>query len=144
MRRPAFAGLALVTVALVASSCGAGSKPLTRAQLIARADPICRVVVREEDYAHIRPARVVRFASRLAAVQQRAYEQLSKLEAPPSLADDWQLILDGFRNSARDFRSLRAVPHPERESSRFEQLYGDVRKKAWLARGDGFKDCGHY
>lgn len=117
---------------------------MTRAQLIAKADPICRTVVRTVDYAKLTPAIIVRFASRLANVEERAYTALSRLTPPMSILDDWQFIVDGFRESAKDFRELERTPHPDGERGRFESLYGAVRGKAWTAREDGFKDCGEY
>jgi hypothetical protein len=145
VNRTAIISLALAAVSLSAGACGSSSqKPLTQAQLIAKADPICRTVVRTVRYSELTPTRIVRFATRLADIEERAYTQLSKLTPPTSFADDWQFILDGFRESARDFRRLERIAHPESEASRFETLYGDVRGKAWTARENGFKDCGEY
>jgi hypothetical protein len=147
VNRTILAASALAAASLFAAACGSSSssdKPLSQAQLIAKADPICRTVVRTVRYEQLTPIEIVRFASRLADVEERAYTQLSKLTPPASFADDWQFILDGFRESARDFRGLEHVARPESETGRFEPLYGDVRGKAWTARKNGFKDCGEY
>jgi hypothetical protein len=144
MIRPTLAALALAATILITSGCGGSTKPLSREQLIAKADPICRVAVETVSYANITPTKIVHFASRLAAAEQRAYTELARLTPPASIADDWQLILDGFRESARDFRSLAGAAHPGSEGARFESLYGAVRGRAWTAREDGFKDCGKY
>jgi hypothetical protein len=144
MTRTRLTALALAATTLLAPGCGGSSKPLTRAQLIARADPICRTVVEKVNYGALTPIRIVRFAARLAAIERRAYEQLAQLTPPASLADDWQLIVDGFKESANDFHMLEHAAHPDSEGGRLESLYGAVRGKAWTARGDGFKDCGEY
>ena len=145
MNRTLFATLALAA-SLSIGACGSSSssdKPLTQAQLIAKADPICRTVVNTVRYFQLTPAKIVRFASRLADVEERAYTQLAKLTPPASFAGEWRFIVDGFRESARDFRHLGKVADPN-ETGQFETLYADVRQKAWTARENGFKDCGRY
>lgn len=145
MNRSLFSILALAAASLSVGACGSSApeKPLTQAQLIAKADPICRTVVNTVRYFQLTPAKIVRFASRLADVEERAYTQLSKLTPPVSFAVEWRFIVDGFRESARDFRHLGQVADPK-ETGQFETLYADVRQKAWTARENGFKDCGHY
>jgi hypothetical protein len=136
--------LAVMSLALVACSSSSSDMPLTRAQLIAKADPICRTVVRTVRYYQLTPKKIVSSAPRLADVEEHAYAELSKLTPPVSFVDDWRFIVDGFRESARDFRRLAHLAEPNNENGQFETLYADVRQKAWKARENGFKDCGKY
>jgi hypothetical protein len=128
------------------AGCGgsSASRQLTMPELIAKADPICRPVIEGVDYAKLTQANIVRNASRLAALEERASAQLAKLTPPPSMADTWQLIVDGFRWSAEEFRKLGKTATANTSGGAFEPLYEAVRKRAWNAYEAGFKDCGTY
>lgn len=136
---------AVVALTTLVYGCGDGSsKPLDRAELIAKADAICRPVVKKIAYHTLTPKIIVQFAQQLADVEEAAYKRLSSLVPPASMVVSWQLIVDGYRESARDFRGLARLTEPQSSPGLFEPLYGDIRKSAWTAKEEGFKDCGEY
>lgn len=105
--------LALTCAAGAASGCGGTSsahKPLTRAQLTAKANAICRRVIGEVDWSKVTPQELPRVVSRLAALEEHAAAELNKLVPPASIADEWRLVVDGFRGTGPEFRVIaRAV-----------------------------------
>jgi hypothetical protein len=139
-------GLAALVLAamLTAFGCGETAKPLTREELIAKADAICRPVIARVDYGKITPARIVRFASQLAAAEERASAQLAKLIPPATMTEEWKQIVHGFQRTAQDFRKLGIPTNAKGEGGVFEPLYEVSRQRAWVARVAGFKDCGQY
>jgi hypothetical protein len=132
---------------LAVIGCGESNrplKPLGRAQLIAKAEPICRTVVDTIDYSALTQAKIVSLASRLAAVEEHAAQELAKLIPPPSMFAEWQVIVDGFRQSAEQFRLLGRTATANSQGGMFETLYGVSRQRAVSARAAGFKVCGTY
>jgi hypothetical protein len=102
--------LVLATAALgTASGCGGGSsssRPLSRAQLTAKANTICQRVIGEVDWSKVRPQDLPSVVGRLAALEEQAAAELERLTPPASMADKWRLIVDGFRATGPEFRRL--------------------------------------
>ncbi len=111
----------LVVAASAALLAGCGSSdgpPLTRAQLIARATPICQQTInraREAEKtlaAASSPSALLHAlaatAPALAAVQSRAVAQLRDLNPPAALAHDWQSLLSGLQRLAESTAQIGA------------------------------------
>jgi hypothetical protein len=112
--------LLLPTACAIASllgGCG-GTKPLTRAQLIAKASVICRGTIAKRLQAEktlvpepsgAPPLRALAAsAPQLAASQSQAVAQLRALDPPASLAHDWQKLLAGLQQLADETARIGA------------------------------------
>jgi hypothetical protein len=115
---------AAASAALLAGCGGSGDGPsLTRAQLIARATPICQQTINRATEAGktlaaaTSPAAELRTlatsAPALAAVQSRAVAQLRKLNPPASLARDWRSLLAGLQQLAEGTARIGADARTE-------------------------------
>jgi hypothetical protein len=103
------ATLAAAMLTAIASGCGGSSsnaKPLTRADLTAKASAICRRVLSEVDWAKVAPQDLPRLVGRLAALEEQASAELDKLVPPASLADEWRLIVDDFKATGPELKEI--------------------------------------
>jgi hypothetical protein len=125
MERREVAAAALLATALAAQGCGGSSKSsqsassqpsMTRAALIAKADPVCgRINKKIEFYSNLKPsdsrdlvsaAAVERAAPLIASFERSAHDELAKLAPPSSMAADWREIVDGVEAIANDTQQL--------------------------------------
>jgi hypothetical protein len=154
MSRPLLAALALAATALTASGCGgsAGStKPLTRSELIARGDAICRrinakistiTVSSAQDYARLAPP--------LAAYEQTAVAEMRKLTPPASMANDWKQIVTGAQmladgtaklgEYAQTSNPFQAHQTPSVHAA-FVATTEGAKQIVTAAQREGFNDC---
>jgi hypothetical protein len=124
---------------------GQASKRLTRAELIARADAICRRVntLRHSTTITSR-ADLARVLPPFAAYEQSALVNLTKLTPPASMKSDWNKIVANFRILAGDTEQV--AEHAKSNTlSKVGSLsvalnHAGQRVSAVAAR-DGFKDC---
>lgn len=93
------------------SSCGSSSsQPLTRAQLIAKANPICRRVSREVDWSKVDTRLFsLRRAAELGALEERAARELNQLTPPPSMLYPWRMVVDDHRAMGPVFTHMAHV-----------------------------------
>lgn len=140
--------MALIAIALMAG-CGKSSKPLTRAELIAKADTICRRV-----NAHLASSNntiktqqdVARLAPRLAAFEQTALVELSRLVPPASLADDWKTIVAGAQTLADNTAKLGEYAKSNQLKAAKSLIVSSQKIQSQMlaiAKRDGFRDCSH-
>jgi hypothetical protein len=98
------------TVLAVATSATAGcgsSKPLTRAELTAKADAICQTVTAKLASRTIKTQQdIAQIAPELASFEQDALAKLSKLVPPAALADDWKQFVGGAETLAENTAKL--------------------------------------
>lgn len=106
-------GAALAAVALVvapgcggSSSSSAPSKPLTRAELTAKANTICKRIIAQVDWQKANPKTLPRLIDHLAALEEQAASELEKLTPPPAMADEWRLLVDGFKLSGPEMKQI--------------------------------------
>jgi ABC-type dipeptide/oligopeptide/nickel transport system ATPase component len=145
MTRTRLAALALTGAALGASGCGKSAKPLTRAQLIAKADVVCRRINRKLSSITIKSQQdIARVAPKLAAYEQEALTDLTKLVPPMALANDWKEIVAGAQTLADNVAKLgeyaksnniKAARPLIASSSKIQQRIQAIAKR------DGFQDC---
>lgn len=146
----------LPLVAVVIAGCGS-TKTLTRAQLVAKADPICASASAERAKANARLgaatslagpkvlATLAETAPTVAAYESQGIAKLRKLNAPASLAHDWQSMLAGLQKLANDTAQLGAYAK-EKDLAEAERLLASsksTRKQLLvIAVRDGFTNCG--
>jgi hypothetical protein len=147
MTRKGLTTLALTAAAVLTTSGCGGTKGLSRAELIAKADPLCRRANTTIDSSKLTPKTVSRLAPGIAAVEQEVSSQLAKLTPPSSMASDWKTIVNGFRSAgtgllhmgeARKTNDTHALVKAEAELSN-----GQIARTE-AAQRNGFKDCSHY
>ena len=92
----------------MASGCGGSSaKPLTTAELTAKADTICKSVSAKLASKTVNSEQgLARLAPELASFEQTALSQLSKLVPPVQLESDWKVFVAGAQTLAEDTAKL--------------------------------------
>lgn len=101
------AAIALTAATLGACGCGSSSKPLTRAELTAKANAICKTVTAKiSSKSASTEQQISREASELASFEQTALANLSKLVPPAELETDWKLFVSGAQTLAENTAKL--------------------------------------
>ena len=104
-RRLTAAVLAATTVAV--AGCGGSEKPLTRAELVSKADTICKTVTAKFSTKSPRTVQdIARVAPELAGFEQKALSELSKLVPPADLESDWKQFVAGAEMLAENTSKL--------------------------------------
>ena len=89
------------------SGCGSSSKPLTRAELTAKANAICKTVSAKISTKSVNSQQeIARAASELATFEQSALVGLSKLIPPAELESDWKKFIAGAQTLAENTAKL--------------------------------------
>lgn len=145
LTRLRLAALALIAATLGAGGCGKSAKPLTRAQLIAKADVVCRRINHKLSSVTIKSQQdIARVAPKLAAYEQEALSDLAKLVPPTALANDWKEIVAGAQTLADNVAKLgeyaksnniKAARPLIASSSKIQEHIQAIAKR------DGFQDC---
>jgi hypothetical protein len=101
------AAIALTATTLAVSGCGSSAKPLTRAELTAKANEICKTVTAKISSKSIKTQQeIARVAGELASFEQTALTNLSKLVPPAELEDDWKQFVAGAQTLAENTAKL--------------------------------------
>jgi hypothetical protein len=104
-RRLTAAMLAATTVAIV--GCGGSQKPLTHAELVSKANAICKTVTAKLANKSASSVQdIARIAPELAAFEQKALSELSKLVPPANLESDWKQFVAGAETLAENTSKL--------------------------------------
>ena len=143
--RICFATTALAAITLAVLGCGASPKPLTRAELTAKANTICEGVTAKLKAKTIKSQQdIARVASELASFEQTALDDLSKLVPPAELADDWKQFVAGAQTLAENTaklgeyakaKNLKAAGHLITSSEAVQ------KRMVATAKRDGLKGC---
>jgi hypothetical protein len=148
MQRRQLTALTLAAATLAAAGCGgSSSKSLTRSQLIAKADSICHRVNAKLTSANGQinsQQDIARLAPQLAAYEQEAVVQLSKLTAPATIASDWKTIVTAAGTLAQNTAKLGEYAKANNLTA--ARALVSTSKKVQqqmlaVAKRDGFKDC---
>ncbi|MFZ2112973.1 MAG: hypothetical protein WAU77_04490 [Solirubrobacteraceae bacterium] len=84
--------LAATTVAI--AGCGGSEKPLTHAELVSKANAICKTVTAKFATRSANSVQdIARVAPELADFEQKALSELSKLVPPADLESDWKQFI---------------------------------------------------
>lgn len=170
MSRAYLAALALALAAVTSAGCGKASKsanetsassqvsttdsssastpvgpPLTRSQLIAKADAICFRVNAKRAASKIHTTEsIAKYVPALAAYERTAYAELGKLVPPASMTTEWNELVTLAKTLAAETTkvgqyaqagNLKAMSGPLVASNQSQQ------KLLELAQHSGFKDC---
>lgn len=107
MGRTRLAAVALAATTLALAGCGSSSKPLTRAELTAKANAICKSVTAKLASKTISTQQdIARIAPELAGFEQSALAELGKLVPPAELANDWKQFVAGAQTLADNTAKL--------------------------------------
>jgi hypothetical protein len=108
MGRTRLASVLLATTTMVIAGCGgSGAKPLTRAELTAKANAICKTVTGKFASKSLNSQQqLASVVPQLAGFEQKALAELSKLVPPAELADDWKKFVDGAETLAENTAKL--------------------------------------
>ncbi|HEX5309928.1 MAG TPA: hypothetical protein VFW38_12715 [Solirubrobacteraceae bacterium] len=145
---PALAVVTLLAVALCAG-CGSSPKPLTRAQLVEKANSICRRVATKIEATSKgektnTAQQLARLAGKLAGFEQSALGELSKLTPPAALETDWKRFLGGAQSLAEDTATLsETVTAKDKAAANRAVTSAETTQKqmAAIAKRNGIKDC---
>jgi hypothetical protein len=103
--RLAAAMLAATTVAV--AGCGGSEKPLTQAELVSKANAICKSVTAKFATKSAKSVQdIARVAPELAAFEQKSLSELSKLVPPTNLESDWKQFVAGAELLAENTSKL--------------------------------------
>ncbi len=104
-RRLAAVALAATTVAI--AGCGGSEKPLTHAELVSKANAICKTVTAKLATKTTNSVKdIARVAPELASFEQKALSELSKLVPPAYLESDWKQFIAGAETLAENTSKL--------------------------------------
>jgi hypothetical protein len=153
--------VALLATTLVTAGCGGSSKsgsetskPLTRTELIAQADPACgRINAKITYYTNLKPSNsqdlvslsaAVRAAPVVSSTEREAQADLAKLTPPAGMTEDWKQIVAGVQTVADETQRYG-------ESIQAKDAHGisaasasatrTLQRIRVLAARDGFVDC---
>lgn len=137
---------ALVAATLAVSGCGGSSpKPLTHAELIAKANAICKTVSAKLATKTVKSVQdLVRIAPELASFEQTALTELSKLVPPADLESDWKTFVAGAEKLAENTAKLgEDVKSKNIKAAHALVLTTEKTTQQMLAiaKRDGFKHC---
>jgi hypothetical protein len=145
MARTRLVAVALAAVALTISSCGGSSKPLTRAELTAKANAICTTVTVKLATKTIKSQQdIARIAPELASFEQSALVGLSKLVPPAELEADWKQFVAGAQTLAENTAKLGEYARAKNlKAARGLILSSQAiqQKMVATAKRDGLKAC---
>lgn len=143
--------LALAAATLVASGCGKSSETgrLTRAELISKADSICRRANAAFDSASLStPQGLSRSAPRVATVEQQAYADLASLKPPASMNASWKVIVGNYQTVARDLAELGERAKNNGTLKTYAPIVIEITNaqsaRAAAAHTSGLKDCAKF
>jgi hypothetical protein len=145
LRRRALACALAASIAVIVASCGS-AQPLTRAQLVSRADAICTEVHTKMKTAGSAssPKQFVHLARKLAGFQQQELEQMQKLTPPASLASDWKKILESAEEITEHVGTLSTDVETKKDkqaSEALKQISAIQQRVAVVVRRDGLTSC---
>jgi hypothetical protein len=144
------AGNRLLAAALAASvltnvGCGESAKPLTRAQLLRKADAVCHKLSKKLSSSKIKTEKdLVQELPKLAGYEQEGLAELSKLIPPAKLAEDWKMIIAGAQTLADDIAKV-GEDAKAKEMKAAHAIFAKAAKvqqrTTAITKRDGFKDC---
>jgi hypothetical protein len=145
MGRTRVATIALTATMLATSGCGSSPKPLTRAELAAKANAICKTVTSKISSKTIDTQQQIgRVAGELASYEQTALDSLSKLVPPTALEDDWKRFVSGAQTLAENTAKLGEYA----KANRLKDAKGLIasseavqKQMVTIAKRDGLNAC---
>ncbi len=91
MRPSRLGAIAIAATTVAIAGCGGSEKPLTHAELVSKANAICKTVTAKLATKRANSVQdIARVAQELASFEQQALSELSKLVPPANLESDWK------------------------------------------------------
>jgi hypothetical protein len=133
----------LATIAL--TGCGS-TKPLTRAQLVSKANSLCSHVQAKMKAAGVAKTtqEYAKIAKKLAGFEQQQLESMRKLKPPPSMASDWKQMIEGAEEITEDAGTLSTDIQLKKDKAAgavLQQIGAEEKKLAPIVQRDGFHSC---
>jgi hypothetical protein len=101
------AAIALAATTMAITGCGGSAKPLTHAELVSKANAICKTVTAKLATRSANSVKdIARIAPELASFEQQALSELSKLVPPATLESDWKQFIAGAELLAENTAKL--------------------------------------
>ncbi len=146
MGRSGVAVAALAAAVLAVCGCGGSSaKPLTRAELTAKADAICGSVSAKLAAKTVKSVQdIARTAPELASFEQTALAELSKLVPPADLESDWKTFVAGAQKLAENTLDLGEYAKADNLKGAGGLILSSEaiqQRMVKIARRDGLKGC---
>lgn len=135
-----------ISLALVAAGCGSSAQPLTRKQLVAKANAVCSTLhkkMKEVGPANS-PGELAHVAEKLAGYEQQQIEAMRKLTPPKQLASDWKQMIEGAEELSESIATLSSALQAKKKKQAEEALKqtATVEKRVTaIAKRDGFTAC---
>ncbi|HTA97592.1 MAG TPA: hypothetical protein VK730_08110 [Solirubrobacteraceae bacterium] len=142
-RRLAAAALAATTVAV--AGCGGSAKPLTHAELVSKANTICKTVTAKFATKRANSVHdIARVAPELASFEQQALSELSKLVPPADLESDWKQFVAGAELLAENTSRLGEYAKANNLKAASGLIASTARTQHQMqaiAKRDGLTEC---
>lgn len=147
---PTLATATLLALALAfCSGCGSSPKPLTSAQLVEKANSVCRRVAAKieattKGQSANTPRQLARLVGKLSGFEQSALSELGKLVPPAAMEADWKRFVAGAQSLAEATASLsEAASANSKAAARRAVASAEATQKqmAAIAKRNGIKDC---
>ena len=133
--------------------CGS-SNELSRSELIAKADAICKRVNTAVAEAKLAPQNITQTAPGISTAELQASTELAKLNPPSSMAGNWKVIVAGFHETglgmqkaaeaAKDSGAKSASPQSKALREAEVVVFKGQQTRQRAAAQDGFIDCGRF
>jgi ABC-type phosphate/phosphonate transport system substrate-binding protein len=140
----------LVTPALLAAvavaGCG-GSKELSRSELVAKANTICKHGNDALKTSKISPANLATVAPQVAAVDRQVSSELAKLKPPSAMSADWAAIVDGWQKAGEGLTKIGQAAQAKQKTQEMigEGIFTKAQDdRAVTARRNGLESCGEF
>jgi hypothetical protein len=137
--------LAAIALGVAVAGCGSAA-PLTRAQLVSRANALCTQL--HNKMQQVGPAKtkqdLARIARKLASFEQQQLEAMHNLTPPASMASDWKQMIEGAEEIAATASTLSTEVQLKKNKAAGEALkqLGKVEQHMKpIVERDGFTSC---
>jgi hypothetical protein len=137
----------VATQALSTSTVASAPKgpPLTRAELVAKAEPICARAFAGvfEEFSVTQRSSIPTAAAKGARYARHARDELAALNPPPSMAHDWHVIVASYQRLARAMaltgESVKRGGKPS--PAVIAEFMDSQRERSAVANKQRFKEC---
>ncbi|HEY5287778.1 MAG TPA: hypothetical protein VIJ50_11795 [Solirubrobacteraceae bacterium] len=127
------------------AGCGSSAKPLTHAELVSKANAICKTVTTRLAKNSIKSEQdIARVAPELASFEQKALSELSKLVPPMALESDWKQFIAGAEMLAENTSKLgeyAKANNLKAAGALITSSETSQRQMQAIAKRDGLSEC---
>jgi hypothetical protein len=135
----------LAAIIVTFTGCGGSAKPLTHAELVSKADAICKTVTIRLAKNDIKDEQdIARVAPGLASFEQKALSELSKLVPPAYLESDWKQFIAGAETLAENTSKIGEYAKTNNLKAARALITSSEttqRQMQALAKRDGLSEC---